>query len=156
MRFGPALTLVLAFVLAAMPLPAAVAPYKPDWVAVTLIYWSLAAPPAFGIGTAFLVGLALDALTGSLLGQHGLGLMLIVYLARKFRLRLRAFPATQSMLVVAAMLALNEFLLLWIDGISGRTVPIGERWPPIASGTLLWLLIWSSFDRGREQAPARL
>jgi len=155
-RLAPILTVVLAVVLAAMPLPAAIAPFKPDWVAVTMIYWSLAAPPAFGLASALIVGLALDVLSGALLGQHGLGLMLIVYLSRKFRLRLRAFPAMQSMLAVSVLLALNEFLLLWIDGVAGRTVPIGERWPPIASGTLLWLLVWSTFDHGREQAPARL
>jgi len=155
-RFAPILTLLLAIVLAAMPLPGAVAQFKPDWVAVTMIFWALASPPAFGLVTALVVGLMLDVLSGALLGQHGFGLMLIVYLCRKFRPRLRAFPALQSTLVVAALLALNEFLLLWIDGVSGRTVPIGERWGPVASGTLLWLLVWSTFDHGREQAPARL
>jgi len=156
LRLAPILTVILAVVLAAMPLPAAIAPFKPDWVAVTMIYWSLTAPPALGLVSALAVGLALDVLSGALLGQHGFGLMLIAYLSRKFRLRLRAFPAMQSTIAVAALLALNEFLLLWIDGVAGRTVPIGERWPPIVSGTLLWLLVWSAFDHGREQAPARL
>jgi len=156
MRFAPLLSLVAALLLAAVPLPQSIIAFKPDWVALTLIYWTLTAPPAFGLATAFVVGLALDALTGSLLGQHALGLLLIVYVCGRFRLRLRAFPIVQSTIVVAALLAANEFLLLWIDGIAGRTVPIGERWPPIASGTLLWLIVWSTFDRGREHAPARL
>lgn len=156
MRPAPILTVLAAFMLEAMPLPPALALFKPDFVAVTLIYWSLAAPPALGLVSAFLVGLALDTLTGSLLGQHGFCLMVIVYLTRKFRLRLRAFPAMQSMLVIAGLLAINEFLFLWIDGVAGRSVTMSERWPPIASGTLLWVLIWSTFDRGRERAPARL
>jgi rod shape-determining protein MreD len=156
MRFAPILSLLLALLLSAMPLPGALAPFKPDWVAVTMIYWALAAPPAFGLLAAFIVGLMLDTLSGALLGQHSLGLMLVVYLSQRFRLQLRAFPAMQTMLIVAAMLAVNEFLLLWIDGIAGRTVPIGERWPPIASGTLLWLVVWTAFDHGRDQSPARL
>ncbi|HEX6993800.1 MAG TPA: rod shape-determining protein MreD [Gammaproteobacteria bacterium] len=156
MRFSPLVSVFVALLLAAMPLPQSIIAFKPDWVALTLIYWTLTAPPAFGLASAFVIGLALDALTGSLLGQHTLGLLLIVYVCSRFRLRLRAFPIVQSTIVVAVLLAANEFLLLWIDGIAGRTVPIGERWPPIASGTLLWLVVWSTFDRGREHAPARL
>jgi len=156
MRLGPLLTLLFALLLAAAPLPASVAPFKPDWVAVTLVYWSLASPRAFGLLTAFLMGLALDTLSGALLGQHALGLVSVVYLSTRFRLRLRAFPASQSTLAVAALLALYQFLLFWIDGMAGRTVPGIERWPPVVSGTLLWIFIWSAFDHGRESAPARL
>jgi len=155
-RFAPILSVIAAFLLAALPLPDSIVAFKPDWVALTLIYWTLTAPPAFGLVSAFFIGLALDTLSGSLLGQHALGFVLIVYICGKFRLRLRAFPVVQSTLIVAALLAVNEFLLLWIDGIAGRTVPLGERWPPIASGTLLWIIVWSTFDRGREHAPARL
>ena len=156
MRFAPLLSIAVAFLLTAMPLPASIIAFKPDWVALTMIYWTLAAPPAFGLLGALLVGLVLDTLTGALLGQHALGLLLIVYVAGRLRPRLRTFPAAQSTVVVAALLVANEFLLLWIDGIAGRTVPIGERWPPVVSGTLLWLVAWSTFDRGREHAPARL
>ncbi len=156
MRFAPILSIVVAFLLAAMPLPASIVAFKPDWVALTMIYWTLTAPPAFGLVGALLIGLALDTLAGTLLGQHALGLLLIVYVCGKFRPRLRAFPAAQSTVVVAALLVANEFLLLWMDGIAGRTVPIGERWPPVVSGTLLWFIAWSTFDRGREHAPARL
>lgn len=156
MRFAPILSLCAAFLLAALPLPQSIVAFKPDWVALTLIYWTLTAPPAFGLLSALLIGLVLDTLSGALLGQHALGLLLLVYVCGRFRLRLRAFPVVQSTMVVAALLAANEFLLLWIDGIAGRTVPIGERWLPIASGTLLWLVVWSTFDRGREHAPARL
>lgn len=156
MRFAPGGTLFLALVLAVLPLPETVSPFRPDWVALTLIFWSLAAPPAFGLLTAFAAGLALDALSGALLGQHALGLLVLVYLCRRFRLQLRAFPASQLTLVVAALLALYEFSLFWIDGASGRTVPIGERWPAVISGTLVWVVAWSTLDHGRESAPARL
>ena len=150
------MSVAVAFLLTAMPMPESIVAAKPDWVVLTMIYWTLTAPPAFGLVSALFLGLALDTLTGALLGQHALGLLLVVYVCGRFRMRLRTFPAVHSTLVVAALLIANEFLLLWIDGMAGRTVPIGERWPPIATGTLLWLVAWSTFDRGREHAPARL
>jgi rod shape-determining protein MreD len=71
-------------------------------------------------------------------------------------LQLRAFPASQLALFVALLLAVYQFVLFWIDGVAGRTVPGVESWAPVVSGTLVFALVWSAFDRGRRRAPARL
>ncbi|HUL83341.1 MAG TPA: rod shape-determining protein MreD, partial [Gammaproteobacteria bacterium] len=85
--FVPALSLVLTVALALIPLPRAISAFRPDWVAVVLLYWSLTAPRRFSLLTAFWMGIVLDTLSGSLLGQHALALLVIVYLAERFHLR---------------------------------------------------------------------
>jgi rod shape-determining protein MreD len=70
--------------LAIVPLPAAIAAYRPDWVPIVLIFWSLMAPERVGLFTAFAMGLALDTLSGALLGQHALAMVTIVYLSVRF------------------------------------------------------------------------
>jgi rod shape-determining protein MreD len=106
--------------------------------------------------TAFWMGVALDTLSGSLLGQHALALLVIVYLAERFHLRLRVFPVSQIAVSVFLLLGLYQFLLFWIDGIAGRTVPLIERWAPPFAGTLVWLCISVVFDRGAREARARI
>ena len=101
-------SLVATLALAAVPLPNIVAPARPDWVAVVLLYWSLMAPRHFSLLTAFWMGIALDTLTGALLGQNALALLLIVYLAEKFHLQLRVFPLSQLAITVLRMRAENE------------------------------------------------
>lgn len=154
--FMPALSLVLVLVLALLPLPDSVAPFRPDWVAVVLIYWSLMSPRRFGLLTAFWMGIVLDTLSGALLGQNALALLVVVYLAERFHLRLRVFPASQVAITVLLLLALYEFILFWIDGMAGRTVPVMERWIPPLTGTLVWLILFTVFDRGEREARARL
>lgn len=154
--FAALVSLVLMLALAVVPLPNAVAPFRPDWIAVILLYWSLAAPHRFSLMTAFWMGIALDTLSGSLLGQHALALLLVVYLAERFHLQLRVFPASQLAFVVLVLLGLYEFILFWIDGVAGRTVPLIERWAPPLAGTLAWLIMLAFFDSGRRQASARL
>ena len=105
--------------------------------------------------TAFWMGIALDVLTGALLGQHALALVLVVYLAERFHLQLRAFPVSQLALTVLVLLALYEFMLFWIDGVAGRTVPLVERWLPPLTGTLVWLAMYMLFDRREREAPAQ-
>jgi len=150
------LSLVLTLALVAVPLPDSVAPLRPDWVAVVLLYWSLMAPRHFSLLTAFWMGIALDTLSGALLGQNALALLVVVYLAEKFHLRLRVFPLSQLAITVFLLLGLYEFILFWIDGMAGRSVPLVERWVPPLTGTLVWVLLYMMFDRREREAPARL
>ena len=149
------LSLVTTLALSSVPLPDAIAPLRPDWVAVVLLYWSLMAPRHFSMMTAFWMGIALDTLSGALLGQNALALLLIVYLADKFHLRLRVFPLSQLAITVLLLLGLYEFVLFWIDGMAGRTVPLVERWLPPLTGTLVWCAMYVLFDRRAREAPAR-
>jgi rod shape-determining protein MreD len=151
-----AISLALMLALAVVPLPGIVEPFRPDWVAVVLLYWSLMAPRRFSLLTAFWMGLALDTLTGALLGQHALALLVIVYIAERNHLRLRVFPVSQLALTVLILLGLYEFILFWIDGVAGRTVPLMERWGPPLTGTLAWLVLLSLLDSRRSEARARL
>jgi rod shape-determining protein MreD len=149
-------SLVATLALASVPLPDIVAPARPDWVAVVLLYWSLMAPRHFSLLTAFWMGIALDTLTGALLGQNALALLVVVYLAEKFHLQLRVFPLSQLAITVLLLLGLYEFILFWIDGMAGRTVPLVERWLPPLTGTLAWGALYVLFDRRAREAPARL
>ena len=153
---GPASSLVLTLALAVVPLPDAISAFRPDFVAVVLVYWSLIAPRRFSLLTAFWMGLALDTLTGSLLGQHALALLVIVYLSERFYLRLRVFPVSQLALTVAMLLGLYQFVLFWVDGVAGRTVPLPARWGPPLTGVLLWLAMHALIAQPRAEARARL
>jgi rod shape-determining protein MreD len=155
-RLSPVLTLACALALTALPLPASIAPFKPSWAVIAVIYWSLAAPRSLSFISVLLAGLLLDALTGALLGQHALALLISAYISRKFHLQLRSFPVSQLVLVVAVLLALYQFVLFWIDGVADRTVPMVESWAPVASGAVVFVFIWSAFDRGYERASSRL
>ena len=83
------LTLFVAFMLTIMPLPDWVVEFRPDWVTLVLIYWAMALPTKVGVTTAWLAGLMLDVSHGAILGQHALGLMLVIYIVHIQHQRLR-------------------------------------------------------------------
>jgi rod shape-determining protein MreD len=101
------------------------------------------------------MGIAHDTMTGALLGQNALALLVVVYLAEKFYLRLRVFPVSQLAFTVLVLLGLYEFILFWIDGMAGRSVPLIERWLPPLTGTFVWVLMYVFLDRREREAPAR-
>ncbi|MDH4380732.1 MAG: rod shape-determining protein MreD [Gammaproteobacteria bacterium] len=97
------LSLLVAFILTAVPLPDWMEVWRPEWVVVTMVYWCLAMPERVGVFVAWGVGLLLDVLQGSILGQHALGLATVGYLAVLYHQRIRVFPLVQQSLVVGSM-----------------------------------------------------
>ncbi|HUM92196.1 MAG TPA: rod shape-determining protein MreD, partial [Candidatus Competibacter sp.] len=62
------LSFLIAFLLGGVPLPDSLERFRPDWVAMVLIYWNMALPHRVGIGIGWLVGLLMDVGRGGLLG----------------------------------------------------------------------------------------
>ncbi len=145
-----------ALALAIIPLPSLISAFRPDWVVLVMIYWSLMTPGRLGLFSAFFLGLLLDTLSGALLGQHALALLVVSYVVQRFHLRIRVFPIWQMSMTVLALLAIYQFLLFWVDGVAGRTVTTAERWAPVMIGAALWPLILLLLENIREDVSARV
>ena len=63
------LTMMTAVLLSLLPLPEMLVPFKPYWVALVVIYWSLETQDMISLGMAFLIGIVVDILSGSLMGH---------------------------------------------------------------------------------------
>lgn len=137
-----AITVVIALALTIVPLPDWAEALRPLWVALAVFYWVIALPERFGVGLAWIVGLLLDALTGTLLGAHALALTLVAFVASRMHLKLRMYPVWQQSLTVGLSLCLYTFILFWIGGLSGEATRPLVRFVPVATSVLLWPWIY--------------
>lgn len=138
-RRGPVImSFILGLMLTIMPLPDSVAPFRPDWLALLIIYFAMQLPRTWSVGTAWLVGIVLDVSQGTLLGQHALALCAIAFATVRFHLLMRVFPMSQLTATVFALLALYQFLLFWINGVANVDAPAIQYWAPVISSTLIW------------------
>lgn len=140
-RLPVILTIILSLMLMVMPLPDWAMPFRPDWVALTLIYWAMMLPRTWSVGTAWLIGIVLDVAQGTILGQHALALCFIVFITVRFHLLMRVFPMQQLTATVFAILALYQFVLFWINGVAGIDAPLVNYWGPVITGTLFWPVV---------------
>jgi rod shape-determining protein MreD len=136
------LTFFVCMVLTIIPLPQWMAAFRPEWLALALIYWCMALPHRIGIFTAFSLGLVLDVLKGGVMGQHALALVVITYLTLKLYQQIRIYPMWQQALSVMALLILYQVLVMWINGIIGIKDSNWQYWLPAISSTLLWPWIY--------------
>ena len=139
-------SVVLCFLLQLMPLPQALLPYKPYWLALILVYWALETPERVGLGLAFVVGLIGDALTGELLGEQALRLCILCFIILRFRSRLRFFPMWQQSLALFVLLLNDRVVLLMIRACAGEPSPPAAFWLAPVAGMLAWPWLFLLFD----------
>ena len=137
------LTIILALMLMMMPLPESVSTFRPDWIALIIIFWTMSVPRRVSVGVAWFVGIIVDVSQGTLLGQHALALCAVAYVTVKFHLLMRVFPLMQLTATIFALLALYQFLLFWINGVIGINAPSISYWAPVISSTLIWPLLYT-------------
>ena len=147
-------SVVVALALAIVPLPQWLDAVRPSWLALLVIYWILHEPRRVGLLTAWLVGILLDTLHGVLLGQHALALIVIGFVTQHFNLRIRVFPMSQQVATVFMLVAIYEFVMFWIDGVSGQPDGDWRRWLPVLSSAAVWPIVHALMQRLREPVAA--
>lgn len=136
------LSFAVALLLTILPLPDWAQMLRPQWYTLVLIYWTLALPQRVGVGIGWLVGIMVDVLSGTLLGQHALSLALIAYIVLELHLRIRLFPLWQQSLTILVLLLMEKLLSLWVMGAVSQPTPPLSYWAPPLVGMLLWPWIY--------------
>jgi rod shape-determining protein MreD len=132
------LTFIIALLLVVFPLPDVVRPYRPEWATLVLIYWCMALPSRVNIGIAWLVGLFIDVLTGTLLGQHAMAMAIVAFVTVKLHKQIRVYPPWQQALSVFTLVALGQLFVVWIKGITGDSPQSWNYWAPSFTSALIW------------------
>jgi len=150
------ITFIVGLMLTVMPLPESAEQFRPDWLALVVIFWAMQLPRTWSVGSAWLIGIVLDVSYGTLLGQHALALRLIAFATVRFHLLMRVFPLSQLSATIFALLALYQFILFWVNGVAGVTAPAITYWAPVITGTLVWpfLFMFLSGVRYRSRSGA--
>jgi rod shape-determining protein MreD len=131
-------SLVLAIMLRLLPLPQWAVWLRPDWVSLVCVFWIMVPPHRLGVVSAWAIGLLLDVISGSLLGEHALALALVAYLAQHYSLRFVTAPWWHQSLLIFGFV-ISEQLLVWmIQGMQGASVPMSLFWLPALTSMLFW------------------
>ncbi|MBP9604014.1 MAG: rod shape-determining protein MreD [Chromatiaceae bacterium] len=131
-------SLGVALLLILLPLPEWATELRPPWVALTLLYWILAAPERVGVFWGWAMGLLLDVGIGTVLGQHALSLAVMAWMMVSLHRRLRLYPPVQQALVVWLLLLAERLVSLWVMGALGQPTPGLPYWLSTLTGLLIW------------------
>jgi rod shape-determining protein MreD len=149
------ISIVLALVLGLLPLPPALQPVRPYWLALVVAYWLIEHPDRAGLGFAFIVGLLGDLTFGSLLGEQALRLVVMSYILQRFRARLRFFPLSQQALAIGGLLLNDRILTSALHlALNLPAAPVTSWLAPLI-GMVLWPLVFMLLEAARQGAWRR-
>jgi rod shape-determining protein MreD len=136
-------TFLVGLLLTISPLPQFMEVLRPMWLALLMAFWSLELPQKIGMTTAWLLGLCIDVLYGTYLGQNALILTLITFLVLSLQQRMRTFPMWQQSLIILVVFGLAQLVQLWLSALTGNRQPTLALLLPALVSALLWP--WVSF-----------
>jgi rod shape-determining protein MreD len=149
------LSFLVAMLLTSLPLPEGSIIFKPEWLLLVLIYWCMATPERVGIFSAWLLGLTLDVMYGSLLGQNAMTFSLVAYLVGLLHLRVRMFPVWQQSLMILVLVVIHLALNAWVRGITGQFSIVWAYWVPALTSALVWPFLFILLRDLRRQRISR-
>ncbi len=142
-------SIILAMLLALVPLPTLLVPLRPYWLALVLAYWVIETPDRMGLGLAFSIGLIADLMMGSILGEQALRLVVMAFILQRFRARIRFFPLSQQALAIGGLLFNDRIIDAAIHLMAGEPLlPWSYWWAPLL-GMALWLPMYVLLDAVR-------
>lgn len=132
------ITLMIALVLAFLPMPDWTIWLRPAWVLLVLIYWAMMMPSRVGVGFAWVVGLIIDLINGTLLGEHALAFTVVIYFVSRMHIRLRIYPLLQQGFSIWIFVLLYQFIIYCIQGFIGELPDSNLFWLSSVTSMLLW------------------
>lgn len=131
-------SLLIALVASIMPMPLKVDAFRPDWVLIVLVYWSLALPNRVSVLTAWVMGFLLDVLLGSVLGVHAAAMAISVYISAVNFQKIRNFSVWQQSLIVGVIAALYHLLVFWMQRMLTDIVFLPSYLYPVVTAMVIW------------------
>lgn len=148
------ISILFALILMMIPMPDWTVWLRPAWVLLVLIYWTIENPYAVNVGIAWCVGIMVDVLNGTLLGEHALALTIVIYIIARMQARLRMFSLLQQGLIVFFLVLLYQFIIYCIQGFIGDAPHGWLYWTSSFTSMLLWPWIYSILRDRRHRFKA--
>lgn len=136
------LSVLFSLVLMVVPLPEWLFYFRPDWLALVLIYWALATPDRVGAVVGFILGLLMDVLLVKTFGLHALGMCIVGFVASSMYTQIRTLSIWRQALTVGFMIALMKLIIGWVSGMISQFTMTGYYWYSIIGDVLVWPWIY--------------
>jgi rod shape-determining protein MreD len=117
-----------------------------DLVVLMLVYWVIFLKFERVMVLAWGIGLLLDVIQSTLLGEHAFSLCLVAFLAIKLSCRFCFFSLLQQGVCVGALVLLNHLLLTLFEALQGNFTSASVVIYPGLMSAFLWSLLglWGS------------
>ncbi len=129
---------IISLLFSIVPLPDFLSGIRPPIVLLFILYVQFYLPAFFSLTAILLIGLCMDVLLATILGQHAMALVLASWLLNSRARRFQFFSIGQQMLLVGLVCFIYQFSLLLVDIVSAANY----HWFSALACALLGMFFW--------------
>jgi len=132
------IALFVAFVLTVLPLPDLLHGIRPPWILLLVLYVQFYLPHYFNITLILILGLCLDVLLSTVIGEHAFALLLTTWISSGKTRRFYFFSMIQQTMLIASFCFIYQLCLFLMESFLGYHNPVMM----LVASTLLTILLW--------------
>jgi rod shape-determining protein MreD len=117
LRLKLLIAFIVVLVLSILPMPDIVSAFRPPWVLLLVLYIEYFIPGKFQVTTILLVGLVLDVLLSTVIGEHSFALLFVTWIASTHSRRFQFFSMMQQIVLVGFFCFLYQATISFIDAL---------------------------------------
>lgn len=129
---------ISVLVLSILPMPELFSSFRPPWVLLLVLYIEYYLPGRFQLLTLLFVGLILDVLLSTVLGEHSFAMLLVTWIASTRSRRFQFFPMTQQIFLIGFFCLFYQSIIAFIDALQAYHYSLLM---PVTSASIS-MLIW--------------
>jgi rod shape-determining protein MreD len=129
---------ILALILSILPLPSFICVFRPPWVLLLSLYIGYFLPGKSNLLALLVLGLILDVLLSSVLGEHSFALLVVTWLAANKSRRFQFFSMMQQIFLIGFFCLLYELIIALIDALLGFNYNIYHPLGSALMGMFFW------------------
>jgi len=137
-RWLIASSIIFVLFLSIIPLPFELREWRPEFVALLVVYWATYSPQHFGVFSAWVCGILLDIVCLNPLGQSALGLIVVAYISHLSYQRIRSYALWQQSAWAFVLVGVYQLFSNWVNSLAGKDIETMD----FLGATLLTALLW--------------
>lgn len=132
------LGLIAALLLSILPMPDLISDFRPPWILLLVLYIEYFLPGNFRLAILVFLGLLLDVLLATVIGEHSFALLVVTWIASSRARRFRLFPIMQQIFIIGFFCLLYQAIITLISAFLGYNY---SWFTPVASA-IVGMFIW--------------
>ncbi|MGC1183291.1 rod shape-determining protein MreD [Legionella sp.] len=138
LRIRLILGFVITLILSILPMPELIIDFRPPWVLLFVLYIEYFLPGNFNQTSLLFVGLLLDVLLATVIGEHSFALLLVTWIASSKSRRFQFFSMMQQLFLIGFFCFLYQAIICLIAALLGFNYSL---FMPVASA-LIGMFLW--------------
>ena len=129
---------IAALTLSILPMPELFSAFRPPWILLFILYIEYYLPGNFKLAALLIVGLVLDVLLSTVIGEHSFALLLITWIASSKSRRFKLFSMMQQIFLIGFFCLLYQLVISFIDALLGFNYSLLTPFASALLGMFFW------------------